>query len=120
MRAMPSPTSSTWPTSVASLVLRYSVISFVSTEAISSALNPMPTALDDLIPNIQQPGPHRAVELPVEDAHHQAAQQFRIDLHVQHRLQVQGVVDILRQPLPLLVRQGHCGAHQDADAPGPL
>src|SRR5438045_3177921 len=108
---MPSPTSSTWPISTAWSLLRYWSISFVRTEAISSALNLMTTSLDDLVPEVHQLGAHRAVELPIVDAHHQAAQQFGIDLEVHDRFEFQRLAHGMFQALAVVVGQRHRAAH---------
>src|SRR5947208_11695436 len=100
---MPSPTSSTWPISTAWSLLRYWSISFVRTEAISSALNLMATSLDELIPEVLELRGHRAVELPVVDAHHQAAQQFGIDLQIHDRFQFQRLAHDVFQAVAVLV-----------------
>src|SRR4051794_21868551 len=107
MRAMPSPTSSTRPTSTASIWERYSLISSSITERISSALNLMTATLDNFFADIVQPGAHRAVEQPVADLHHHAAQQVGIDLRLQHRFQVKRRSQLLDEPLALVVRQRH-------------
>src|SRR5579885_3126848 len=118
---MPSPTSSTRPTSRVSSCWRYSLISCVRTDTISSVLNLAMTApLDQLLANVLQPRPHRGVVQPVADAHHHAAQQRRIDARRQHRLLVVLLPQLLAQPLALVVRQRRRAGHHHAQAAGAL
>src|SRR5512145_3158392 len=100
---MPSPTSSTRPVSRASSLARYCSISVCKTETISSALNLMTTSLDQLFAKGVEAGANRAVVDPVAGSHDEAADQLRIDAGVQHRLQVQGVMNLLLQPPPVVV-----------------
>src|SRR5262245_16477524 len=120
MRAMPSPTSSTRPTSSARSLPSMSWISRVRTEVISSALNLIATSLDELLPNDFESRADRGVVEPVADPHHHAADQLGIDLRLQHRLQLEGLPQLLGQPLALVVRKRRGRADLDPDAPGPL
>src|SRR5438132_1345105 len=69
---MPSPTSSTRPTSRASSFERYCSISVCSTETISSALNLMTASQQDVVADGFELGADRAVILPIADANEQA------------------------------------------------
>src|SRR5712692_659772 len=101
---MPSPTSSTRPTSRASSCPRYCSISACNTETISSALNLMTASRNELVPNGVEFGAHGGVIQPIADAHHHAAQKLRIKLRLQHRIQLQGIPQLLPQAIRLLVR----------------
>src|SRR5713226_5894739 len=107
---MPSPTSSTRPTSRSTIWPRYCSISLVRTEAISPVLNLMTASLDQLVPQIEKAGAYRAVVHPVADLHHQPAEQVRLDPHVQERLAVVEVVQFLPQSCLLVLRQRHGAA----------
>src|SRR5947209_17204596 len=107
MRAMPSPTSSTRPTSRASSLARYWSISVWSTETISSALNLIAASFDDLVPDVLELGTDRAVIHPVADLHDEAAEQLRIDAGFQHRLLLELLAELLHQALALVVGQRH-------------
>src|SRR5260370_24973129 len=120
MRAMPSPTSSTRPTSRASSLARYWLISVCSTETISSALNLMTAFLDDLVADVLQLRTDRPVIHPVADLDDQAAEQFRIDASFQDRFLVELLPELLREALALLVGQRHRALDLDAQAPRPL
>src|SRR5438874_10802700 len=118
---MPSPTSSTRPTSRDSSCWRYWPISCVSTDTISSVLNlDMSAPLDQLFANGLQPRPHRGVVEPVADANDDAAQEGRLDLGRQHRLLVVLGLQLLPQPLALVVRQRRGASHHHAHQAGPL
>src|SRR5437016_3507799 len=116
---MPSPTSSTRPTSRASSLERYWSISVCNTETISSALNLMTASRDDLVPKSFQLGFHRVVVQPVADLHHHATKQVWLDGRLQHRLLVEGVPQLLPQSLLLVVRQRHRAAHLHPHPAGP-
>src|SRR3970040_366197 len=77
---MPSPTSSTRPTSLVSICPRKSSISFWRTEAISSALNFMETPLAQAGPQLFHAGPQRTVVNRIADLYHNSAQHRRIGL----------------------------------------
>src|SRR5206468_957397 len=115
---MPSPTSNTRPTSLAPRPWRYSLISDWRTETISSALNLMAASFQELGAQVVDPGAHRAVELPVADAHQEAAEQVGVDPLVQDRVELKSVFELRPQPVAETVVQGHRGADQDADAAG--
>src|SRR5437588_12742203 len=107
MRAMPSPTSSTRPTSRASSLARYWSISADNTETISSALNLITASRNDLVANTFQFRPHGQIVEPVADAHDHAAQQIGIDLGLEYRLLVKGRPQLLAQAFPLVIAQSH-------------
>src|SRR4051794_36941908 len=110
MRAMPSPTSSTLPTSLRSTSVRYLRISSSMTDAISSTLNLMKAPCLSYLPEsglghvgcaamyfargprqqrlaqIVQPGRHAGVELLTRDLDHDAAEQRGIDPLEERRL----------------------------------
>src|SRR5438128_12150194 len=113
---MPSPTSSTLPTSRDSTCARYCWISSVRTDTISSALNLMATSRNQLLFDGCEPRPHGQVHQPVADLDLHAAQKLRIDLLDEHRLQTVIGAGQFLQPLALGVRQRHGRADQDADA----
>src|SRR5262245_17759669 len=102
---MPSPTSSTRPTSRASSCGRYSLISSVMTDRISLVLMrlDMTAPLDQLLANVLQARPHRAVEQPVADVNDDAAQQRRIDSRRQDRLLFVLLAQLVPQPLALVI-----------------
>src|SRR5438552_13466476 len=109
MRAMPSPTSSTRPTSRASSLVRYWSISVWRTETISSALNLMTASLNNLVPDRVEPGAHRGVVEPIADPHDQTAEQLRIGPHVQERLALERFLQFMTQSFALVIGQ-RCGA----------
>src|SRR5437588_12840172 len=117
---MPSPTSSTRPTSRASSFERYCSISVCSTETISSALNLMTASQQDVVADVFQLGADRAVVLPIADADAQSGDQLGLDLQIQDGLAVQRRAKLLLQALFLIVGQGDGGGDFDADASGPL
>src|SRR5438132_355078 len=110
MRAMPSPTSSTRPTSRASSLERYWSISVWRTETISSALNLITASRDELVSDTLKAGADRAVVEPVADADHQPTEQIGLHARVKERLQAEGVAELLAQAVALVVGQGHGGA----------
>src|SRR5262249_38991954 len=115
-RAMPSPTSRTLPTSRLSTCARYCWISSVRTDTISSALNLMATSLDELLFDGFEPRPDRQVHQLVAGLDLHPAQEFRIDLFDQHRLQVKVLGGQLLDPLALFVGERHGGAGKYSDA----
>src|SRR5256885_5215134 len=117
---MPSPTSSTRPTSRASSFERYCSISLWSTETISSALNLMTASHQDVVADVFQLGADRAVVLPIADADAHAADQLGLDLQIEDRLPVQRFTEFSLQALLLIVGQGHGRGDLDPDAPGAL
>src|SRR5947207_1451499 len=116
---MPSPTSSTRPTSRASSFERYCSISVCSTETISSALNLMTASQQDVVADVFQLGADRAVVLPIADADAQAGDQLRLYFQIQDRFAVQRSAELLLQALLLIVGQRHRRGDLDADASGP-
>src|SRR5947209_8907838 len=117
---MPSPTSSTRPSSRTSSLARYWSISDCSTETISSALNLITTSRDDLVANILQLGLDGFVIEPIADAYDQAAEQIRVCLRFQQRFLVQGRAQLLAQAFLLIVRQRHRAPDLNLDASSPL
>src|SRR4051812_50048355 len=67
-RAMPSPTSSTRPTSVACRRLLNWLISLERTETISSALNLMGASFQELVRELVEAGLYGGVQIPSADA----------------------------------------------------
>src|SRR5687768_17119100 len=118
---MPSPTSSTCPTSrVSPRLSPVRVISCSMTEAISAALNLMAAPLFHLFPDGLQAGADAGVVDPVLDAHHQPAQQLRVDPGLQDGLAPEGLAQLLAQAVLLVVAQGHRRAHVHAHPPAAL
>src|SRR5690242_13893428 len=103
---MPSPTSSTRPTSRTSACLRMSAISCVRTEAISSALNFITASLDQVLAEVVDARADGGVVEPVADLDHQAAEQGRVLPDVEHRLGVEPVPELPLQLLTLVVGEG--------------
>src|SRR5438132_9324199 len=87
---MPSPTSSTRPTSRASALVRNWPISASRTEAISSALNLMGSSRRQLVLEGEQFGPDRGVEHLVPDPDDHPADEVGDDLDGHHRGLAQG------------------------------
>src|SRR5688572_5697648 len=107
MRAIPSPTSSTRPTSwTTAPSLPASLISFRRTETISSGLNFMTATLDQLIADLVQSLTDACVVLPVVDPDDQPAQDVRIDPLVHHGLLAGELAHLPGEPLALLLAQG--------------
>src|SRR3954454_22279261 len=79
-RAMPSPTSSTRPTSVLVTSAWNCSISRWMTELISSALNFMRLSLDQAMAELLEPAAHRGVVYVVADLDDQPPEQGGIDL----------------------------------------
>src|SRR5207244_10592588 len=104
-RAMPSPISSTRPTSAVSIWPRKSSISFWMTEAISSGLNFMEAPLAQAASQLFQASPQRTVINGIVHANDQPADQRRVRLRFKNRFKVQrGPQPLLDRP-PRLVRQ---------------
>src|SRR5438105_4791037 len=117
---MPSPTSSTRPTSRVSRRAPKWRISSVRTDVISSALNFMTASRDDLVLEVIQTGADGGVELAVADADLQPAQERRVDVRHQHRLQVEAPPYRLGDAAGVFVGQGHGGVDVHLDATVPL
>src|SRR5580700_4851906 len=83
---MPSPTSSTCPTSLVASCPLKSSISFCRTEAISSALNFMETPLLDALAQLRDARDQRAIVDGIGDPDHNSADQRRIDLGLENRV----------------------------------
>src|SRR5258707_1065233 len=120
MRAMPSPTSSTRPTSRDTSLERYWSISDCRTETISSALNLMTASLNDLVADRDQPRPDRGVVEPISHLYDQAADQVGIRPHAQHRLLLESLAEFIPQAFLLIVRQRRGGANLHAHPSRPL
>src|SRR6202047_1584670 len=120
MRAMPSPTSSTRPTSRASSLDRYCSISVWRTETISSALNLIIASLDQLVPKSVELSADGGVVLPVADLHNQSAQNLRVNVRHEDRFKAQGLPKVCAPVIALVLGQGHRGAHPDTNAVCPL
>src|SRR3990172_8818731 len=114
---MPSPTSSTRPTSLVSICPRKSSISFWRTEAISSALNFMETPLAQAGPQLFHAGPQRAVVNRIADLDHHSAQHRRVGLVLENGFKRKH----LGQPPPDLcqrfLRKGRRTQHPHAPLP---
>src|SRR5262245_8542948 len=120
MRAMPSPTSSTVPTSETSSWLRYSSICLRMTEAISSDLIFIAAAPHHGVAEALQPAAQRAVVDRVPDAEHEPAQQLGLHLRLQDALPLQSRLQERDELLGALCRQGLGGRRLHAGAPGLL
>src|SRR5262245_9624121 len=118
MRAMPSPTSSTRPTSCTSSLARYWLISVRRTETISSGLNLITASLDQLVAEGFDLVADTGVVLEVADAHGHAPEQVRIDARIQHRIALKHLADLADQAFALVVGQGHGGADPDKHLAG--
>src|SRR5919109_1251175 len=97
---MPSPTSSTRPTSRLSMPTRTSRICSSMMREISSALNAvaMLAPLLEIVRDPVDPGAHAGVVDVVADAYHQPAQDVGVDLQVQDRFPAEGLPQVARQP----------------------
>src|SRR5947209_10489531 len=105
---MPSPTSSTRPTSrVPASWSRPCMISCVRTETILSALNLMAAPLNQLLLDGFQTGAHAGVVDPVLHAHHQPPQKVRVHGRLEHRLALEHLAQFILQPFLLFLPQGH-------------
>src|SRR5436309_15317712 len=111
---MPSPISSTRPTSRTSIWDWYCLISSLKTETISSALNLMAASRENVVADLVELGPYGRVVHHVADTDDQAAEQLGIDGGFQNGVHVEEVAQPLLQPLPLVVGQGHRRADRDA------
>src|SRR5437764_2258564 len=120
MRAMPSPTSRTRPTSSTPTSLPYWSISFRRTETISSGLNLMAAALDQLIADDVQLMADAGIVEPVAHLHDHTPEQVGIDLLFQHRLAFGDLAKLVDEPAALVVQQGRRCPHLDAHLVGPL
>ena len=94
---MPSPTSSTRPTSRMSRRERNCSISVCRTETISSALNLITASRKNLFLHVIQVVAHGAIYLQITDADLHAAQQLGADAGVQNRLLLKGDANALDQ-----------------------
>src|SRR5579871_2421821 len=120
MRAMPSPTSSTRPTSLESSWGRNCSSSVCRTETISSALNLITASRDELIANGVELRPDRRIVNVVADAHHHAAQEIRIDPHFQQGFLFERLPQLVQQALALIVGQGDGRPNEDGNPAGSL
>src|SRR5262245_13316918 len=117
---MPSPTSSTRPTSCTSSFERYCSISDCRTELISSALNLMTATRKDFVTDGFQSGADGGVQLQVAHANLEAAQKLRIDPCFEPRRPTRGARQLSEEAITLLIRQ-RCGAgDQHATTAGTL
>src|SRR5262245_14619097 len=98
---MPSPTSSTRPTSRASIVGRTWRICSSRIDLISSARKAMTAPLDQLGADRVELRADAGVIDPVADADDQAAQEFRIDMFMKDRLGLSHRPHVVAQPPPL-------------------
>src|SRR5437763_3155607 len=112
---MPSPTSSTLPTSRASTCWRYCSISLCRTETISSALNLMAASRDELVLDRFEPRLQRQVVEQVADLDLQPAEQVRVHHFDQDRLHPELLAGRRLDALALLVVERHGRAHLEAD-----
>src|SRR4051794_31005985 len=103
MRAMPSPTSRTRPTSRDSTSRPNCEICSRRTETISPGLNLITTSLDQLVPDGVEPGADAGVVEPVAHLHDQPAQKVRIDAQLQDGLAPEGLLQLAAQPLLMIV-----------------
>src|SRR5437868_1122779 len=117
---MPSPTSSTRPTSRACSLGRYSSISDWRTETISSTLNLMTASRDQLVANGFELRAHRGVVQPVADADGQAAQQVGGDALFEDGFQAKGLAQLPQQAVALVVGKGGGRLNLHAHPPGAL
>src|SRR6516165_10559388 len=115
MRAMPSPTSRTRPTSPASSREWYSSISFCNTETISLALNLMTASRDNLFANPVQTRTHRGIVEPVAHPDPESAEEIAVYLGLQNRLQVERFPNLLPQAGLLGIGQRHRRLDLDAN-----
>src|SRR5436309_1974299 len=120
MRAMPSPTSRTRPTSRDSTSRPRFRIWSVRTETISPGLNLITASLDELVPNSVDAAAHAGVVQPVAHLHDQPPQEVRLDAQLQDRLALEGLAQLAAQALLVVVVERHGGADLDAHLPGVL
>src|SRR5262249_42155279 len=102
---MPSPISSTRPTSSARSLVRYCSISVWRTETISSGLNLITASLYELFADGVQPALDRRIEPPVAHLDDHAGDQVGIDACTEHGLHVELGPNFLSQCLGLVLRQ---------------
>src|SRR6188474_1840856 len=102
---MPSPTSSTCPTSATSRAPRYCSICLRRTEAISSALIFIATAPHHFAPHALQPVAYGALVDAIADADDHAGEQFRPDLGLDDDLASELLLQHLVQAGALLGRE---------------
>src|SRR5215210_4774893 len=119
-RAIPSPTSSTRPTSRTSWPDPRPVISRWRTETISSGLNFIAAPRQQLIADGLDPVPDRAVEHLVADLDDHPAQKGLVHLGRDDRVEPGGLADRLVELLGLGVRQRDGRPDRHPDALGPL
>src|SRR5689334_2705574 len=110
---MPSPISSTRPTSRSWAPVCWCWISRVRTETISSGLNRMTASLDELVPESFQLRADGGVVQPVAHLDRQAADQFGIDHRRHDRLAPEGVVQLALEALQVLLAQRRRRTHLD-------
>src|SRR5262245_34422220 len=108
MRAMPSPTSRTRPTSPSLPTSRPKCeICSRRTETISPGLNLITASLDQLVLYRVQPGADAGVVQPVAHLHHQSTQEIRVNLHFQDRLARECLAQLAAQPLLVVLVERH-------------
>src|SRR5262249_34843162 len=117
---MPSPTSSTRPTSTTSTLLLYCSISLVRTEAISLALNLMTASHEDLIADVLEFRTHRGIVLPIADADANAGDQFGIGFQLEDGLEAPPTAELFLQMLALIVGERDGRSHFHSNAAGAL
>src|SRR5579859_836450 len=120
MRAMPSPTSRTRPTSPASSREWYSSISFCKTETISLALNLMTASRDYLMANLFQTRTHRGIIQPVPHPDAQTAQKAGVQLALHDGFKMKGIPNSLLQADLLVIWQGYRRLDLDPDSAAAL
>src|SRR5262249_11162420 len=113
---MPSPTSSTRPTSTTSTLLLYCSISLVRTEAISLALNLMTASHEDLIADVLEFRTHRGIVLPIADADANAGDQLGIGFQLEDGLEAPPTAKLFLQMLALIVGERDGGGYFHPDA----
>src|SRR6266404_2886034 len=116
---MPSPTSSTSPTSRDSSCCRCFSISALITETISPGLNLIVTVHQELSAQAFDLGLHRAVQHAVADLHDHAAEQLGDHALVEDRLQTEIIMQFGHQRGAPVFGQRHGTADLDAQALGP-
>src|SRR5262249_47033372 len=120
MRAMPSPTSRTRPTSRDSTSRPVRAICSRRTETISPGLNLITTSLNQLVPHCLQPRADAGIVEPVAYLHDQSAQEVRIDPQFQNRLALECLSQFAAQPLLVIVVERHCRADLHSHLSGVL
>src|SRR5260370_17150794 len=104
---MPSPTSSTSPTSRDSSCWRCFSISALITETISPGLNLIVTVHQELSAQAFDLGLHRAVQHAIANLHDHAAEQFRDHALLEDRLHAAIIFQFVHQRAPPLFRHPH-------------